>query len=203
MKSESRLEIINRKIILASKSQRRIKLLSLLPFNFISVDSKVKETEPKHYNPIRIVKMNAALKCRTVAKNYKDAIVIGADTIVYINKEILHKPKDNKEAFKFLKKLSGRKHLVYTGIHLIDTATEKEITDYEKTIVYFRKLNYSELKFYISNYKPLDKAGGYGIQDDFGCIFIEKIIGDFYNVVGLPLTKLYLSVLKLCDLNNV
>ncbi len=203
MKPGFSLDKIGRKFILASISERRIKLLSQLPFKFISVNSKVKEEEPKYHNPIKIVKFNAALKCNSVAKKFKNAIVIGADTIVYINNEILHKPNSHKEAYTFLKKLSGKKHIVYTGIHLIDTKTGKEISDYEKTSVYFRELKDYEIKFYISKYNPFDKAGGYGIQDDFGCIFIKKIHGDFYNVVGLPLAKLYMNILKLCELNNV
>lgn len=203
MNPSEHFKIFNRKLILASKSERRIKLMSLLPFDFTAIDSKVKEAEPRYHNPVKIVIHNAKLKCEAVAKNFKNAIVIGADTNVYIDNEILNKPRNKDEAYKFLKKLSGRKHTVYTGIHLIDTYAKKEISDYEKTDVFFRKLQDFELKFYISNYKPFDKAGGYGIQDDFGCLFIDKIKGDFYNVVGLPLKKLYINLLRLSGYNNV
>lgn len=203
MNPSEQLKIFNRKLILASKSERRIKLMSLLPFDFKAIDSQVKEAEPRYHNPIKIVIHNAKLKCEAVAKNFKNDIVIGADTIVYIDNEILNKPKNKNEAYKFLKKLSGRKHTVYTGIHLIDTHSKKEISDYEKTDVFFRRLYNFELQFYISKYKPFDKAGAYGIQDDFGCLFIDKIKGDFYNVVGLPLKKLYINLLKLSGHNNV
>jgi len=189
--------VLKQKYILASKSQRRKQLLKQIGLNFTSVESKVTELEEKDHNPIDLIKYNSLNKSRTVAFNYSNGIVIGADTIVVLDKQIINKPKDSKDAVKILKNLSNKKHFVYTGINIIDTKTGNEIFDYEKTIVYFRKLHDDEINFYVKNHKPLDKAGAYGIQDDFGCLFIEKIIGDYYNIMGLPLAKLYGNLLKL------
>ena len=189
--------VLKQKYILASKSQRRKQLLKQIGLNFTSVESKVTELEEEDHNPIDLIKYNSLNKSRTVAFNYSNGIVIGADTIVVLDKQIINKPKDSKDAVKILKSLSNKKHFVYTGINIIDTKTGNEIFDYEKTIVYFRKLNDDEINFYVKNHKPLDKAGAYGIQDDFGCLFIEKITGDYYNIMGLPLAKLYSNLLKL------
>ena len=189
--------VLKQKYILASKSQRRKQLLKQIGLNFTSVESKVTELEEEDHNPIDLIKYNSLNKSRTVAFNYSNGIVIGADTIVVLDKQIINKPKDSKDAVKILKNLSNKKHFVYTGINIIDTKTGNEIFDYEKTIVYFRKLHDDEINFYVKNHKPLDKAGAYGIQDDFGCLFIEKITGDFYNIMGLPLAKLYGNLLKL------
>ncbi len=189
--------VLGREYILASKSPRRIQLLKQIGLKFKSVGSNAEELELKNHNPILSVKYNSRIKSRKVAFNYKKEIVIGADTIVVLGKEILNKPKDLKQAAKFLKKLSGNKHLVYTGINIINTKNGKEIFDYEKTAVYFRKLTDEEINYYVRKYKPLDKAGAYGIQDDFGCLFIERIAGDYYNIVGLPLARLYRNLVKL------
>jgi nucleoside triphosphate pyrophosphatase len=188
--------VLKQKYILASKSPRRIQLLKQIGLNFISIDSNTDELELKNHNPIRLVRHNSLLKSRKVAFNFDNEIIIGADTIVVLGKEILNKPKDTKEAVKFLKMLSGKKHFVYTGINVINTKNGKEIFDYEKTSVHFRKLNDDEIYFYVKKCRPFDKAGAYGIQDDFGCLFIEKINGDYYNIVGLPLVRLYQNLTK-------
>lgn len=190
-------KVLKQKYILASKSPRRIQLLKQIGLQFKSVDSKSVELELKYHNPVQSVKYNSLTKSRKVAVNYENEIVIGADTIVFLGNKILNKPKDSKQAAKFLKALSGKKHFVYTGINIINTKNGKEIFDYEKTAVYFRKLSDEEINFYVKKCNPLDKAGAYGIQDDFGCLFIEKIAGDYYNIVGLPLTRLYLNLIKI------
>lgn len=189
-------KILSAKYILASKSARRANLLKQIGLVHKAVDSKSEELEASRYNPIKLVKINALNKSRIVAANYKNEIVIGADTIVLIGKTILHKPANLKEAKAYLKKLSGKKHYVYTGLNVINTKNGKEEFAYEKTEVFFRKLNDEEISYYVNKFKPLDKAGAYGIQDDFGCLFIEKINGDYYNIVGLPLVKLYTTIQK-------
>ena len=189
--------LFKRSYVLASKSERRIKLLKQIGLNFISVDSGVPELADDCYNPIKLVKQNALNKSRKVALDYRKEIVIGADTIVMLGKKLLNKPIDLKQAANFLKQLQGRKHNVYTGINIIDTKNGNEIFLYERTAVYFRKIHNDEINFYVKNFYPLDKAGAYGIQDDFGCLFIEKISGDYYNVVGLPLRRLYENLLKI------
>lgn len=190
-------KVFSRKYILASKSPRRISLLKQIGINFISVDSNADEFESNFHNPVTIVKHNSKLKAYAVKKRFKNKIIIAADTVVYINKLVLHKPAGKNEALKFLKILSGNIHTVYTGIYLINNSNNKEIFDYEKTYVHFRKLSEKEIRYYIRHFNPVDKAGAYGIQEDFGCLFIDKINGDYYNVVGLPLTKLYLNLLKI------
>lgn len=189
--------IFKEQYILASKSDRRKTLLKQLGIKFKVIESGAKEVELNNSNPIKLVKYNAKLKAKEVSKRVKDKIIIAADTVVYLNGYTYHKPKDNKEAMKFLKSLSGKMHIVYTGLCVLDTKTGKEITDYEKTKVFFRELSQQEINYYIKNYHPLDKAGAYGIQEDFGCLFIKKIEGDYYNVVGLPLTRLYQNLIKL------
>lgn len=187
-------KIFSRNYILASKSQRRINLLNQIGLNFSSVDSNVIENESDEISPLEMVRYNAEQKGRAVAKRYKEEIIISADTIVVLDNKILNKPADEKQAFEYLKILSNNVHKVYTGYNLIDTSNDNEIFDFEKTEVYFRHLSDDEINFYIKNYNPLDKAGAYGIQDDFGCLFINRINGDYYNVVGLPLTKLFLTL---------
>ncbi len=183
--------------VLASKSPRRIQLLKQIGFKFISIDSRIKELSNRYYNPIKLIKYNSEAKSRKVAEKFTNNIIIGADTIVVLNNEILNKPGNLSEAVKFLRALSNTKHLVYTGINILNTGKKTELFIYEKTSVYFRELNDEEIKYYVKNHKPLDKAGAYGIQDDFGCLFIEKIIGDYYNIMGLPLVSLYKSLLKI------
>lgn len=183
--------LFKRNYVLASKSERRIKLLKQIGLKFISIDSGIQELVKDNYNPIMLVKQNALNKSRKVALDFRKEIIIGADTVVVLNGKLLNKPANLNQAVSFLKQLRGNKHNVYTGINVIDTRNGNEIFDYERTAVHFRDIHDDEIKFYVKNYYPLDKAGAYGIQDDFGCLFIDRIIGDYYNVVGLPLLKLY------------
>ncbi len=189
--------IFKRQYVLASKSPRRSILLNQLGLNFISIDSDINEKEGSGLKPLDVIKYNSLHKSRKVALDYRDKIVIGADTVVVLGKEMIGKPASAKEAVSFLKKLSGKMHYVYTGFNIIDTRTGKERFDYERTSVYFRELSNEEITYYVKNFTPLDKAGAYGIQDDFGCLFIDKINGDYYNVVGLPLQKLYLNLIEI------
>ena len=182
-------KVLATKYILASKSPRRKYLLKQLGFNFKVVESNALEITDK--NAHRSVKINSQRKSRVVALKHKNEIVIGADTVVYLKDKILNKPKDLNEAKRYLKLLSGKKHIVYTGVNVINNLTGKEVYGHEKTVVEFRNLTNEEINYYVEKFKPLDKAGAYGIQDDFGCLFIKKISGDYYNVVGLPLVKLY------------
>jgi septum formation protein len=182
-------KVLSAKYILASKSPRRKYLLNQIGFDFKVVESNAVEVTEK--NAHKSVKINAQSKSRAVALKHKDRIIIGADTVVYLNQKILNKPNDLKEAKKYLRMLSGKKHIVYTGVNVINNVTGKEVYGHEKTVVEFKKLTDEEINYYVDKFKPLDKAGAYGIQDDFGCLFINKITGDYYNVVGLPLVRLY------------
>lgn len=190
-------KLFSKTYILASKSPRRAQLLNQIGLKFASIESNAKELEYVNSDPVKIVKHNSLLKSRLVAVMFKKEIVIGADTIVVLNKRILNKPKNLLQAKSFLKTLSGKIHSVYTGVNIINTKNGNELFDYEMTKVHFRKLENDEIDFYVKHFKPLDKAGAYGIQDDFGCLFIDKIEGDYYNIVGLPLLKLYKNLKKI------
>lgn len=184
-------------VYLASKSPRRKKLLSQLNINFKVINIHIDESSKNGELPSGMVKRLSKEKMEKARKKVNDGIIITADTIVVIDNKILGKPKDKKDAEKILKKLSGKTHTVYTGFSVFNTSNNKCITDYEKTNVTFRKLEQDEIKNYIESGTPMDKAGAYGIQDDFGAVFIKKIDGDYYNVVGLPLSSLYDSLKKI------
>jgi nucleoside triphosphate pyrophosphatase len=184
-------------IYLASKSPRRKKLLKLIVCDFKTIHTGIIENQIKGEKPDKMVKRLSKAKLEAAKKENLKGIIITADTVVSINGKTLGKPKDEKEAVKMLKMLSGKKHVVYTGFSIYHSTKNVYKTDHEKTEVTFRKLNLSEIKNYVKTGSPLDKAGAYGIQDDFGAVFIKRINGCYYNVVGLPLTKLYLALEKI------
>lgn len=187
----------NIKITLASKSPRRRKLLKLLDLNFRSISVELNEEILDGEHPIQTVKRLALHKLQLAKEKINSGIVITADTIVVLDKEIIGKPKNEKEAFNILKKLSGKTHVVYTGFAIENLDNNKRIIDFEKTKVTFRKLSSNEILDYIKSGSPMDKAGAYGIQDDYGALFVSKINGCYYNVVGLPLQKLFISLQKI------
>ena len=184
-------------IYLASTSPRRKKLLKQLNLKFKTVDLHFHEKVNDGEDPVFLVKRLAIEKLNKALLKIKKGIIITADTIVVIDNHILGKPKNKIDAKHILKKLSGRTHNVYTGYSIYNSSNNKLITDFENTLVTFRKLTESEIDDYISTGSPMDKAGAYGIQDDFGAVFIEKIDGCYYNVVGLPLAKVYHSLLRI------
>ncbi len=185
------------KIFLASKSPRRRKLLKQLGIKFKSFSVDLHEEIFDGEHPVKTVKRLALHKSEEATQKIKSGIVITADTIVVLDKEIIGKPKDRKDAFNILSKLSGRTHTVYTGFAVRNIDKDLLILDFEKTKVTFRKLLPKEIKDYIDSGSPMDKAGAYGIQDDFGAVFVLKIEGCYYNVVGLPLAKIYKSLLAI------
>lgn len=178
-------------LYLASQSPRRRKLLKQLGLQFkaFSVDLNEEIFDGEH--PAQTVKRLALHKADAARKKIKKGIIITADTIVVLDKHVLGKPKNKKDAARILNLLSGRTHKVYTGFAVINLVTGKSVVDYEVTSVTFRKLAQKEIMDYIDSGSPMDKAGAYGIQDDFGAVFIRKIKGCYYNVVGLPLSKVY------------
>ena len=183
-------------IFLASKSPRRRKLLKQLNLKFksfsVDMDEKVHLNETPSDAVIRLSKE----KLNLAKAKVKDGILITADTIVVLDKTILGKPINRNDAFRILKLLSGRTHIVYTGYSIFNSRNNKTISEYEKTEVTFRDLTDEEIDDYISGGSPMDKAGAYGIQDDFGAVFIKKINGCYYNVVGLPLAKFYHALIR-------
>lgn len=184
-------------IYLASKSPRRKKLLKQINLKFKVVPADIDEKILKHETPVHNVKRLSREKLDKAKQQFKKGIIITADTIVVLDDKVIGKPKDEKDAFKILSRLSGRTHFVYTGFSVFNSENGKIINDYEKTAVTFRKLGPAEIRDYIKSGSPMDKAGAYGIQDDFGAVFVKKINGCYYNVVGLPLAKVYNSLLRI------
>lgn len=172
-------------IILASKSPRRKELLSLITDDFTVDSAEVDETLPCDIEPDKAVEYLSKIKAQPFRKSGK--IVIGADTVVAIDGKILGKPKNEKDAFLMLKNLSGKEHSVFTGVTIIKN--DKEVTFSVQTKVKFFELDDREIEDYISSGEPFDKAGAYGIQSK-GSLFVEKIDGDYFNVVGLPISRL-------------
>lgn len=183
-------------IYLASKSPRRRKLLKQLNLKFKSFKVELDEKIHKNEKPSKAVLRLSKEKLGLAKQKVKQGIVITADTIVVLDNKIIGKPVDKKDAFKILKKLSGKTHTVYTGYSIYNYNNHQTVSEYERTKVTFRQLTDQEIYEYIESGSPMDKAGAYGIQDDFGAVFIKKINGCYYNVVGLPLAKLYHSILK-------
>lgn len=184
-------------IYLASKSPRRKKLLKQIKLKFRVINLHFDEKINRIENPVFIVKRLALEKLNAALLKIKDGIIITADTLVVLDNKILGKPKNEKDAKRMLKQLSGKTHQVYTGYAIYNSKNNKVVVNHEKTLVTFRKLNNSEINEYVSSGSPLDKAGAYGIQDDFGAVFIEKINGCYYNVVGLPLARFYHDLLRI------
>ncbi|OXT09298.1 septum formation inhibitor Maf [Thermoanaerobacterium thermosaccharolyticum] len=178
------------KIVLASNSPRRREILSNIGLDFDVIPSNIAE-ETKEEEPENIVMDLSRKKALCVAEKLDDdSIVIGADTVVVIDGEILGKPKDKGEAFSMLRKLSGRWHKVYTGVSVVSLRNRKFINDYESTDVYIKNLSNDMILNYIEKGECLDKAGSYAIQG-YGSLIVERINGDYFNVVGLPISKLY------------
>ena len=183
-------------IYLASKSPRRKKLLKQMNLNFKVITVDIDESRKGKEPPLRMVKRLAEEKLESAKKIIKEGIIITADTTVVLSGEILAKPENEDDAKRMLGRLSGKTHTVYTGFALYNSRTGRTIIDFEKTLVTFRKITRQEIDDYVKTGSPMDKAGAYGIQDDFGAVFVKKINGDYYNVVGLPVSKLYSNLLK-------
>lgn len=185
-------------LILASQSPRRQKLMANLGFKFQIMPSPIEDSFiDLDILPIDFAKKLALLKAQYVAERIDHpAIILGADTIVVLNNQILNKPKDEDDAYNMLRKLSGNTHVVFTGIALVSSKDGRILSDVQKTEVTFRNLSDEEIYAYIKTGSPMDKAGAYGIQDDFGAVFVSHIVGCYYNIVGLPLEMLYTSLIK-------
>lgn len=176
------------KLVLASESPRRQELIQLLGLRAEIHPSGIAE-DVTEADPSLLVQKLAFQKAEDVAKQYpKDYLVIGADTVVFFEDRILGKPKNEEDAYRMLSALSGRTHRVYTGVSLHFQG--KKMGFYEKTEVQFVRLTEREIWDYIESKEPMDKAGAYGIQGRFAP-FVKGIAGDYYNVMGLPLARLY------------
>jgi len=193
------LKLLNcHRVILASQSPRRACLLEQIGVRFQQVSSGFDEEKMLPDESVKefVVRL-AKLKAKQAASSLIDSgIIIGADTVVLLNEKILGKPNNKSEAMQFLQNLSGKTHRVYTGLTLLFLPQQKLIEDFCITDVTFRELDKEEINDYVNNEYVYDKAGGYGIQDAAG-LFIEKINGCYYNVMGFPLTKFYQMVQRL------
>ena len=178
-----------RRIILASKSKPRQRLLKQIGLKFKVAGSKIKEARQLKDGCGELVIGNALSKAKDVARRFDSGIVIAADTVVLVGKRIIGKPRNLEDARRTLKLLSQRPQWVYTGLAVIDIDNHKTFTGYEKTKVYIYRLSDAEIKDYFKRVSPLDKAGSFDVQG-WGSIFIDRVEGCFYNVVGLPLARL-------------
>lgn len=179
-------------LILASNSPRRKELLSLITTDFIVRAADVDETLPDGISAEKAVVYLSELKAKAVFNGVDT--VLGADTIVVLDGEILGKPRDDEEAFSMLRALSGRKHSVYTGVTILSQNGEHSF--YRETEVFFNELSDEEIWAYIKTGECRDKAGAYGIQG-YGSRFVSKINGDYFNVVGLPVSAVYQAIKEL------
>lgn len=180
------------KLILGSASLRRAELLNRITTNFeILISDFDEESVIFSGDCAKYVQEISLGKAMSVSKKLEeDAIIIGCDTVVFFNDAVLGKPSSEKDAFNMLRLLSGNFHFVYSGVTIYNTKENKFITDFNRTKVKFSMLSDKQILEYIKTGEPMDKAGAYGIQGK-GSIFVEEICGCYYNVVGLPLNKIY------------
>lgn len=185
----------NYKVYLCSKSPRRHELLAGMGIDFEYLPTNVVEKHPDTDNPVEVAEYLSQLKLSPInMEDYpKNTIFIACDTIVVLGNEILEKPKDEADAMTMIRELSGKSHTVISGLTV--ATPERSITSHRKTEVRFSQLSDEEIRYYVQQYKPYDKAGAYGVQEWIGYIGIEAINGSFYNVMGLP-TKLLWEMLK-------
>ena len=179
-----------KQIILASKSPRRIEILKMIGLDFDVAPSRLDEKRKINLTGKPFAEYWSKEKAKLISNQYPNRVVIGADTIVVFNNQIFGKPKDKNDSKNMLKMLSGNMHYVITGVTLICKNKKISKTFSETTKVFVRKIPSDQIDFYIKNYNTSDKAGSYGIQEWFS-IWIEKINGCYYNVMGLPISKFY------------
>jgi septum formation protein len=172
-------------LILASASPRRAELLRQVNLEFKVVPSDARELTDEHLSPLEICQLNAHRKARAVAKKCPDALVLGADTLVFLDERILGKPASLDEAQQMMEGLQGRTHQVVTGVNLIHLRAHRERIFAVSSDVTFRPLTAAEIRAYFAKVNPLDKAGAYAIQEQ-GDMIVEKVSGSYSNVVGLP-----------------
>jgi len=186
----------NNRIILASRSPRRIQLMKKIVTHFESRASDVNEDVPDGQVPENVVRELARRKAEKISHEIDSGIIIGADSVVVVDEKILGKPANAQDSRIMLQMLSGKSHQVLTGVCAIKKPENRLLSDVSVTDVKFRQLSEREIDAYIRSNKPFDKAGSYGIQDD-AAVFVEEIRGCYYNVVGLPVSMVYLMVKEL------
>lgn len=178
-------------IILASASPRRHALMEQINLKCSIHPADIDENETPWSSPDRYTLELSGRKAQAVAKHYSNHLIIAADTVVSLDDRLLNKPDNPQHAFEYLKTLSGRTHQVTTGVTLVDSGEQKQQQFAVTTDVTFDQLSEEDIHSYIATGSPMDKAGAYGIQDDWGALFVSEIHGDYYNVVGFPLNRFY------------
>lgn len=187
-------------LILASQSPRRKHLLEMLGLEFTVFPADIDETNHKGLSPEELARLLAEEKALAIARIVKEeSLVIGSDTIVVLDDIMLGKPSNKAEAKLMLRTLSGNTHSVLSGISIVNSKTLHTKSAVQKTKVTFRELTDEEIDFYVAGGSPMDKAGAYGIQDDMGAVFVSKVEGCYYNIVGLPLELLYRKLKEFCN----
>lgn len=182
-------------LILGSQSPRRKELFAGINIPFSVEVREIDETFPDKMNPLDVPGFLAALKSTPFRKDFKqEDLLITADTIVFIDGQVLGKPLDYEHAFEMLRILSGKKHVVITGVCI--TSVNKQITFSDHTDVWFKNLSDDEIDYYLTHYEPYDKAGSYGVQEWIGYVAIDRIEGSYFNVMGLPIQRLYEELLR-------
>lgn len=182
--------IKNKRVILASKSPRRTELLTGLGVEFISKTKDIEEDFPEEMDPFMVPRYLAEKKAAAFENDLEEKdLLITADTVVIVDGAILNKPADKAEALLMLEKLSGNVHQVVTGVCMMDRL--KTVIFEEQTEVHFKTLDKEELLDYIDKFQPFDKAGAYGVQEWIGYVAVYKMVGSFYNVMGLPVHRIY------------
>jgi nucleoside triphosphate pyrophosphatase len=174
-----------KRIILASASPRRKHLLELLGLQFEIVPSSIEEKINPRLSPRQQVEVLSQQKAEAVSKKYHNTIILAADTMVALGNEVIGKPRDEHDAIQMLRRLSGTKHAIVTGFTLIDLETGGTVTKSTETKIWFRKITIDEITAFIKKEKPFDKAGAYAVNE-LAAVFVEKIEGDFFGAVGLP-----------------
>ena len=182
-------------IVLASQSPRRKQLLEWAEVDFEIMIASTDETYPESLDPPKVAIYIASQKAEAIKPKAEGKVIIAADTIVVLNNEIIGKPKDREDAIHILNKLSGSHHQVITGVSIWKETTEISFSDL--TDVEFHSLTPSQIEFYVDKYKPYDKAGAYAIQEWIGVVGIKTISGDFYNVMGLPVSRVVQALEKI------
>jgi septum formation protein len=195
----TQMELSTYHVILASQSPRRKALLQGLEIDFDVKPSSADETYPDELHYEEVAEYIAKKKAQHFPKNELPDrfILITADTIVCLDNEILGKPKDENDAIAILRKLSGKKHEVITGVVVTTASSQNSFS--VKTDVYFKDLTEAEIAYYVESYRPFDKAGAYGIQEWIGYVGITRIDGSFFNVMGLPVQRLYEELCRIAN----
>jgi len=192
-----RNKLSNYNLILASGSPRRQHFFKELDVPFTIEIKEVNEIYPNHLKAAEITDYLADLKSKCFTNLKSNDLLITSDTIVWFEEKALGKPKNKDEASNMLKKMSGKQHAVYTSISIKSSFFQKILHD--ETIVEFEEFTDEEINYYLEKFSPYDKAGSYGIQDWIGLVGVKKIIGSYFNVMGLPVHKLYKELLKIAQ----